>query len=194
LKKDAKQDLNSLIDEMRDTVSELKKPATKLETLKKNRARYQEVRAKQAQLEARLNPIRLKFAYITDDANNDAASATELSEDEKLKLSTLDEEWNKFQKGLTDANGIIMKNYQEHKLEMDNTLDDYKKEVIENKSQFKQTAPFAVEKGMETENERALAKLEEFKQACQELKQKEDDMKPGLDIFQYEAQNYPELN
>lgn len=46
LKKDAKNDLNSLIDEMRNTVQELKTPSTKLETLKRNKARYAEVRAK----------------------------------------------------------------------------------------------------------------------------------------------------
>jgi len=102
LKKDAKNDLNSLIDEMRETVQELKKPATKLETLKKNKMRYQEVRNKQDQLQARLIPIRQKFAYITDDSND--SNVTELTEDEKNKLASLDEEWNKFQKGLTDAN------------------------------------------------------------------------------------------
>ena len=47
LKKDAKNDLNSLIDEMRNTVQELKTPSTKLETLKRNKAQYAEVRAKQ---------------------------------------------------------------------------------------------------------------------------------------------------
>lgn len=109
LKKDAKNDLNSLIDEMRETVQELKKPATKLETLKKNKMRYQEVRNKQDQLQARLIPIRQKFAYITDDSND--SNVTELTEDEKNKLASLDEEWNKFQKGLTDANQIIQKNY-----------------------------------------------------------------------------------
>jgi len=145
LKKDAKNDLNSLIDEMRNTVQELKTPSTKLDTLKRNKARYTEVRAKQAQLEARLNPIRLKFNYITDDNNNDS-NITELTEDEKQKLASLDEEWNKFQKGLTEANGIIQKNYGEHKLEMDNVLEDFKKEVLDNKNTFKQTAPFAVQK------------------------------------------------
>jgi site-specific DNA-adenine methylase len=64
LKKDAKNDLTSLIDKMRGTVSELKQPSTKLEQLRKNKERYAEVRAEQTQLEARLGPIRLKFAYI----------------------------------------------------------------------------------------------------------------------------------
>jgi hypothetical protein len=71
LKKDAKQDLNSLIDEMRNTVAELKQPSSKLEQLKRNKIRYAEVRAKQSQLEARLNPIKQKFAFIQDDSNND---------------------------------------------------------------------------------------------------------------------------
>jgi hypothetical protein len=48
LKKDAKNDLNSLIDEMRNTVQELKTPSTRLDILKRNKARYHEVRAKQS--------------------------------------------------------------------------------------------------------------------------------------------------
>jgi len=47
LKKDAKFDLNSLIDEMRTTVAELKQPSTKLEQLKRNKLRYAEIRSKQ---------------------------------------------------------------------------------------------------------------------------------------------------
>jgi hypothetical protein len=47
LKKDAKTDLNTLIDEMQQTVEELKQPSQKREQLKKNKERYNEVRAKQ---------------------------------------------------------------------------------------------------------------------------------------------------
>ena len=61
LKKDAKHDLNSLIDEMRSTVIELKQPTLKLEHLKRNRLRYAEVRSKQGTFEARLMPIKQKF-------------------------------------------------------------------------------------------------------------------------------------
>jgi hypothetical protein len=53
-----------------------------------------------------LNPIRLKFAYITDENNNDS-NITELTEDEKVKLASLDDEWNKFQKGMTEAWAVI---------------------------------------------------------------------------------------
>ena len=44
----------------------------------------------------------------------------------------------------------------EHKLEMDNTLEDFKKEVLDNKSTFKQTAPFTVAKSAELENSVAI--------------------------------------
>lgn len=82
LKKDAKTDLTSLIDEMRNTVNELKQPSSKLEQLRRNKERYAEVRAKQGQLEARLNPIRQKFAYLLDDSQNEA-TMTELNEEDK---------------------------------------------------------------------------------------------------------------
>jgi dynein heavy chain len=192
LKKDAKNDLNSLIDEMRNTVQELKTPSTRLDILKRNKARYHEVRAKQSQLEARLTPIRQKFAFITDDSNNDQG-VTELTDDEKMKLASLDEEMLKFQKGMNEAWAIIQKNYGEHKLEVDNSIDDFKKEVNENKSLFKQNAPFSVDKSHEFENAKKLDQLLEYKQNCAELRQKEEDMKPGLDIFGYDAQQYPEL-
>jgi len=94
------------------------------------------VRAKQSQLESRLNPIKQKFAFIQDDSNNDQSS-TELQEEDKLKLASLEEEWNKFLKGMTEAHVVIQKNYQEHKLEMDNSIEDFKKEVLDNKSSFK---------------------------------------------------------
>jgi hypothetical protein len=32
-----------------------------------------------------------------------------------------------------------------------------------------------------------LEKLREFKEKCSELRQKEEDMKPGLEIFEYDA-------
>lgn len=76
----------------------------------------------------------------------------ELSEEDKIKLASLDDEWNKFLKGMSDANQQITKNYAEHKAEMDNSIEDFKKEVIENRNIFKQNAPFSVDKSSEFDN------------------------------------------
>jgi hypothetical protein len=54
-----------------------------------------------------------------------------------LKLASLEEEWNKFLKGMTEAHAVIQKNYSEHKLEMDNSIEDFKKEVLDNRHSFK---------------------------------------------------------
>ena len=75
---------------------------------------------------------------------------------------------------------------------MDHTLDDFKKEVQENKKNFQQHAPYAVDKNMD--NNRAREKLAEYKSSARELREKEEEMKFGLDIFDIEAMNYPELN
>ena len=53
----------------------------------------------------------------------------ELLEHDKIKLVSLDEQWNKFRDGLEDANLIIQKSYAQLKTEMDHTIDDFKKEV-----------------------------------------------------------------
>ena len=169
MKKDAKNDLNSLIDEMRTTVHELKQPSTKMEQLRINQEKYAQVRSRQALLEARINPIKLKFAFLQDDSNSDS-TVVELTEEEKLKLASLEDEWHKFLKGLVEANQIIVKNYGEHKLEQDNIMDDFKKEVTDNKDSFKKSAPFSVEKSQEFDNEKAMEKLQEFKMACVELR------------------------
>jgi len=158
LKKDAKTDLNTLIDEMQQTVEELKQPSQKREQLKKNKERYNEVRAKQHLLEGRIEPIKKKFAFILDDANSESTT-TELSEEDKIKLASLDELWGKFLKGMTEANAVIMRDYQTLKAEMDSSIEDFKKSVQENRQNFKQTAPFAVEKAAEYDNVKSLEKL-----------------------------------
>jgi TolA-binding protein len=128
LKKDARNDLTTLIEEMHNTVEDLKMPSQKREQLKKNKERYNEVRAKQHLLEARIEPIKKKFAFIQDDANSES-TMTELTEEEKAKLASLDELWGKFLKGMTEANAVIMRDYQTLKAEMDSSIDDFKKSV-----------------------------------------------------------------
>lgn len=71
---------------------------------------------------------------------------TELNEEDKLKLASLEDEWNKFIKGMAEAHAVITKNFGEHKAEMDNSIEDFKKEVQENRNNFKQQAPFSVDK------------------------------------------------
>jgi len=190
--KDAKHDLNSILLEFVETVEELKTPATDLAHLKKNKDKYAEVKAKMKKLEDRRDPIRKKFQYIIEQEQDITIMSGGLTEDDKLKLNGLDEAWLKFKEGLDEANQIIQKSYQQLKTEMDHTIDDFKKEVQENKKNFHQQAPYAVDKNMD--NAKAKEKLFEFKGTTKELREKEEEMKFGLDIFDIEPMSYPELN
>jgi dynein heavy chain len=114
-----------------------------------------------------------------------------LTEEDKQKLLTLDDAWNKFNEGLGEAFQIINKSYISLKAEMDHTIDDFKKEVLENKRNFQQQAPYAVDKTMD--NLKAKEKLQEFRASTKELRDKEEDMKFGLDIFEIEPVQYHEL-
>ena len=114
-----------------------------------------------------------------------------LTEEDKQRLSTLDDAWNKFNEGLGEAFQIINKSYISLKAEMDHTIDDFKKEVQENKRNFQQQAPYAVDKAMD--NSKAKEKLQEFRASTKELRDKEEDMKFGLEIFEIEPVQYHEL-
>jgi hypothetical protein len=104
LVQESKEDLTSLLKEFVDTIDELKTPSTDLAHLKKNKDKYQEVRNKLHLLEGRREPIKKKFNFIQE---YEDLGMNELSEDEKNKLSGLDEAWNKFKDGLEDSNLII---------------------------------------------------------------------------------------
>jgi F0F1-type ATP synthase membrane subunit b/b' len=64
-------------------------------------------------------------------------------------LSLLDDAWNKFRDGLEEANLIIQKSYAQLKTEMDHTIEDFKKEVQENKKNFQNQAPYSVDKNID---------------------------------------------
>ena len=84
-----------------------------MEQLKRNRERYAEVRSKEHIFEARIQPIRLKFAYIMDDDKQ--GQGVEFTEQDKLLLASLDENWIKFKKGMIEANLMIQKSTVELK-------------------------------------------------------------------------------
>ena len=127
-----------------------------------------------------------------DDQNN-LNGTIELTDEDKAKLVALDDAWSKYIKGLAEAQQTINKNYAELKSEMENTIDDFKKEVQENRANFKSNAPTMVDKNDELNSQKALEKLEEFKLACVDLRSKEEDMRFGLDIFEQEPADYMDL-
>jgi len=75
---------------------------------------------------------------------------------------------------------------------MDHTIEDFKKEVQDNKKNFQNQAPYSVDKNVD--NQKAKEKLHEFRQITKELREKEEDMKFGLEIFDIEPMAYPELS
>ena len=115
-----------------------------------------------------------------------------MSDEDKLKLEGLDDAWNKFNEGLNDANDIIQKCYVQLKSEVDNSIEDFKKDCQDNKKKFTNEAPYHVDKGFD-DNMKAFEKLQEFKLTTAELRANEESMKFGLEIFDIDPANYPEL-
>jgi len=101
---ETKKELNQLLKELSDTVKELKTPCQNLEQLKQNKDKFYEVRERQDQMHARMDPIKRKFAFITeDDKGNQGNAADELTEEDKNALASLDDAWAQFLIGMNEA-------------------------------------------------------------------------------------------
>ena len=85
----------------------MKTPSTELAHLKKNKDREAEVRSKLKKLDDRRDPIRKKFQYIIEQEQDITIMSGGLTEEDKQRLSTLDDAWNKFNEGLNEAHTII---------------------------------------------------------------------------------------
>lgn len=85
----------------------MKTPSTDQAHLKKNKDREAEVRSKLKKLDDRRDPIRKKFTYIIEQEQDITIMSGGLNEEDKLKLSTMDDAWNKFNDGLNEARIII---------------------------------------------------------------------------------------
>jgi len=77
---------------------------------------------------------------------------------------------------------------------MDELIDEYKSEVTENRENFKKLAPFAITKELEAENnKKAFDLIQQYQRECKNLRQQEEDMQFGLEIFNMEPTNYVDL-
>jgi len=109
-------------------------PVSKLENLKKNKDLMAEVQAKLPTMAGRIDPIKKKFAFIIELESDQ--SGIELSPEDKLKLEGLDEAWAKFREDLEKAKQIINRCHQQLKTEVDNSIEDFKKDCQDNKKKF----------------------------------------------------------
>jgi hypothetical protein len=183
--KESREELDALLNEYKTTIQELKTPAGDQIDLKRNKDKMEEVQQKLLILDNRRDPIKKKFEFLISEQDNDNERgqgntvSIDITDEDKEKLASLDEAWEAFKIGLEDANVIIKKSFATLKSEMNNTLDDYKKEVIEKRKEFTNQAPYSVDKVPEGNNQKARDKLVEFKQASKELRDKEEENKFG---------------
>lgn len=105
-----------------------------MQHLKKNKDLYNEVKAKMHILDAKRDPIKKKFQYIQEQDQD--IGLTEISDEDKAKLDGLDDAWEKFKEGLEEANTIIQKAFSQLKTEVDNSIEDFKKDCQDNKKNF----------------------------------------------------------
>ena len=88
-----------------------------------------------------------------DDNYSDIGTGTfELTEQDKMDLAGIDQAWKNFQLGMNEAKDVIRKCLADFKATMEEKIDEFKREVTENREMFKKNAPFLITKDFEQEN------------------------------------------
>jgi dynein heavy chain len=133
--REAKKDLNDLIENWADTLNTLKQPASTLPLLKDNKKLLEEVKEKIPLYIQQIEPIKLKFKYIHE--NEDNITSNDLTEEDKAKKDDLNNNFNRFKEGLDEAEANIRKYTQQHKQEVDSSIEEFKKVCVETRNNFK---------------------------------------------------------
>ena len=193
--KESKKELQEFLAELKDTVAELTQVCETKFQFKRNQDKWMEVNNRKGEMQGKIDPIKKKFEFIMDDNYSDIGTGTfELTEQDKAALASIDQAWKDFQLGMADAKDVIRKCQADFKADMEERIDEFKREVGENREAFRKHAPFYITKEFETENnKKAFDTIQQYQTECKQLRDREEEMQIGLEIFNIEATKYAEL-
>jgi dynein heavy chain len=184
---ETRDELESLYGMFKSVAEQLKTPSTDLKHLKGNKDLYEKTMAEREETYARIKPIENKLEYLKKMQQDD-----QLTEEEHNKIKMMEEAWKKFEDDLDAGQQVLSKSQKQLRQEVESQLDDFRRAVEDNKKTFQQNAPYNADSN--TENVRSKEKLGEHKTSTNDLREREEAMKFGEDIFGMEHQSYPELS
>jgi len=183
---EAREELDSLYNTFESVAEQLRTPSTELKHLKENKDLYDRTMADLPHLKARIEPIEKKFDYLKGKSQEH-----QLTELEHNRLRTIHDEWNKFEEALAEGAQVLSKSQKQLRQEVDSQVDDFRRAVEENKKHFQENAPYSSDK---VDNASAKDSIQEHKLLTKDLRDREEKMKFGLDIFKIDHPVYPELS
>lgn len=183
---EAREELESLYTTFETVAEQLKTPSTELKHLKDNKDLYEKTMRELPELKGKIQPIEMKFEYLKSKSQEH-----QLTEAEHNKLRMVHEAWARFEEALAEGAQVLSKSQKQLRQEVDSQVEDFRRAVEENKKQFQENAPYSSDK---VDNTRAKEKVSEYKILTTDLRDREEKMKFGLDIFKIDHPVYPELN
>ena len=95
---------------------------------------------------------------------------------------------------MTEAKNVINKCQQTFKEGMEDDMEEFKRFVAENREKFNNMAPKKLIKDFEADNnKKAFETIIQFQQECKQLRETEEEMQIGLEIFQMQSDKYEDL-
>ena len=172
--------------EFQRTIKQLNTTPNGLQDLKENMQLHDKMKENIPVFEASIKPIKAKFEFLQQQEESN------INEEEERQLKELPGAFEQFKTDLAEVyNNVILRWYRTFRQEVETELDDFKRSITELKKNFTQQAPYHALEGLTNEKARAL--LDEFRDICKANREKEEDMKLGLDIFMMGHPTYMDL-
>lgn len=184
---EAREELDSLYNTFETVAEQLKTPSTDLKHLKENKDLYDKTMAELPSLKQKIEPIEKKFEYLKGKGQEH-----QLTEAEHNKLRTIHEAWSRFEEALAEGAGVLSKSQKQLRQEVDSHVDDFRRTVEEHKKHLQENAPYS--SSDKIDNATAKELINESKLRTKDLRDREEKMKFGLDIFKIDHPVYSELS
>ena len=174
----AKEELYKLYSEFEKSEKELSQEPTDIEHLKRSKGRLVELEENVTVFENEIDPIEKKYGLLKD-------QNSPVTEDEETKLNQLYDRFEEWKVMLQNASVRLDKSFKVFKEETNKNWKEFEKSAQDVRNEFKQNVPFNVESGMTTTEAKKVIK--EFRHKVANLKEKEESLQFGIELFEISA-------
>eukprot|EP00756_Hemistasia_phaeocysticola_P025139 Hpha_TRINITY_DN15989_c0_g2::TRINITY_DN15989_c0_g2_i1::g.72379::m.72379/K10408/DNAH; dynein heavy chain, axonemal len=178
----ASQELNSMYDMFKAYKKKIQETPVNLDMLGEQLATVQKLKTDEAATEARFKPVKEQYALLEK-------YEVAFSDQEADKLSQLDDAWEAFKKSVHDARKKLEKEKEKFRMELEADIQVFTKHSGALFGEFLEKGPYD---GEMTPAE-AFKCLNEYKQKLQQKRDKESQLRQGMEIFKIEKPAYADL-
>eukprot|EP01107_Rhizomastix_libera_P003543 TRINITY_DN1618_c0_g1_i1.p1 TRINITY_DN1618_c0_g1~~TRINITY_DN1618_c0_g1_i1.p1 ORF type:complete len:3854 (-),score=1122.51 TRINITY_DN1618_c0_g1_i1:31-10566(-) len=178
----ATKELHDLHNVLEEEIQKLRIPPRNLETLKTSLDTLKECQESVAGIEARFEPLEAQFALLKK-------LEVEADSQETVLRESLPSVWATFRQSISDSDAVIKQKKDRFKADLIKNTKDFATMVTQARQEFLDKGPFT----NSIPSDKANKVIKEYKAQCEQLLEKEEKNREGLEMFGMEAPQNKDL-